>query len=396
MSINLEKKEKQILLIYYSEEGVGWLRKKLKENKTYTLKGIYNLSENDIYTSDDEDNIIEDMEIKFVIANLERDYFKFEKKRLNTNINVFFHKDVKIKNEMFIAYKGISIFQKINQVISEDIYIEKNIQQPLSGHISFEEFNRLIEKFPGYYECKKYSHARIERIIGDYFDSCSNADEKYNNYMNNKEETYRIKDTPNQIKENEKHKYDYILKILEKMLEEKAGYTEKQWQKELLEILLLVYPKYIKVFSEVRIKDNRSIDYILIDSKGNLDIIEIKKPDSTKRIISKNTYRNNYIPSKELIGSVMQIEKYIFLLNKWGNEGEKQLSKRFKNKMPNELQIKIINPQALIIIGCEDDLSEQEKNDFEIVRRKYKNIIDIITYDELIRSLKRLIKRFSI
>ena len=401
MSITLEKKEKHILLRYYSDDnGVSWLKEKLEKDERCSLKRVYHLSKNDIYISD-EDNLTEDMEIAFVIANLERDYFKFEKERLGININVFIHKDLKIKNEMFMASRKISIFQKIDKLISEDVYIEKNIQQPLSsGHISFEEFTRLIKNFPGNYELTKYTHARIERILGDYFDSCVDADKKYNNYMNRKKEIYknqqsRFDYSDEMVKKNEKDKYTYILKRLEKMLREKEGYTEKQWQKRLLKILLLIYPKYIKVFPEVRIKNKRSIDYVLIDSKGNLDIIEIKKPDSQKKIMSKNKYRNNYIPSRELIGSVMQIEKYIFILNKWGEEGEKKLTEKFKNKMPNGLKIKIINPQALIIIGCENDLSEEEKNDLEFVRRKYKNIIDIVTYDELIRSLKRLIEKFS-
>ena len=81
---------------------------------------------------------------------------------------------------------------------------------------------------------------------------------------------------------------------------------------------------YIFVFDEVKIKDtysgkDRKLDYMLVDSAGNTDIIEIKKPFS-KAIVSQSLYRDNHIPIRDLSGTVMQIEKYIFYLNKWGKK----------------------------------------------------------------------------
>lgn len=65
------------------------------------------------------------------------------------------------------------------------------------------------------------------------------------------------------------------------MLDDEISYSEAQWQEELLHIILLLYPKYIYVFKEAPVRDtynnsNRNIDYLLIDSSGNTDIIEIK------------------------------------------------------------------------------------------------------------------------
>ena len=37
------------------------------------------------------------------------------------------------------------------------------------------------------------------------------------------------------------------------------------------------------------------------------------------------------------------------------------------------------------------DFSEEQKKDFEITKRKYKNIIDIITYDDLLHRLETTI-----
>jgi hypothetical protein len=74
-----------------------------------------------------------------------------------------------------------------------------------------------------------------------------------------------------------------LLEKLKSMLDDEISYSEAQWQEELLQIILLLYPKYIYVFKEAPVRDtynnaNRNIDYLLIDSSGNTDIIEIKKP----------------------------------------------------------------------------------------------------------------------
>jgi hypothetical protein len=46
-------------------------------------------------------------------------------------------------------------------------------------------------------------------------------------------------------------------------------------------------------------------------------------------------------------------------------------------------------------MGKEDRLSPNQLADFEVVKRKYRNIVDIVTYDEMIRQLELLISRFQ-
>ncbi len=195
-------------------------------------------------------------------------------------------------------------------------------------------------------------------------------------------------------------KYEIILRKLEEMLKNENKYIEKQWQKEILQIILLLYPKYIHVFPEAPVRDtynnkNRSIDYLLVDSVGNTDIIEVKRPFGND-IVSKKQFRDNYIPIKELIGTVMQVEKYIFYLNKCGKKGENKLTEKYKEILPSGLKIKITNPNGIIIMGRDNKLSSIQKQDFEIVKRKYKNIIDIMTYDDLLRRLQFIIAKFKL
>ncbi len=87
----------------------------------------------------------------------------------------------------------------------------------------------------------------------------------------------------------------------------------------------------------------------------------------------------------------MQVEKYLFHLSKWGREGEKEILKKRKSELPVDFEIKITNPKAMIILGRDSDFTNDQQFDFEIIRRKYANIIDIMTYDDLFRRLDNII-----
>ena len=88
----------------------------------------------------------------------------------------------------------------------------------------------------------------------------------------------------------------------------------------------------------------------------------------------------------------MQVEKYIYHLSKWGIEGEAKLTEKFKKELPDGVTLHITNPKGIIIMGRSKNLSIDQKNDFEIIKRKYKSIVDIITYDDLVLRLDTIIK----
>ena len=44
-------------------------------------------------------------------------------------------------------------------------------------------------------------------------------------------------------------------------------------------------------------------DFVLVDANGYIDILEIKKPD-TQILTKQSSYRNNYVPVKNLSGSI--------------------------------------------------------------------------------------------
>jgi hypothetical protein len=91
----------------------------------------------------------------------------------------------------------------------------------------------------------------------------------------------------------------------------------------------------------------------------------------------------------------MQIEKYIFYLNKWGKKGEEKLTEYYKDELADDFKIKITNPSGIIILGRNKGLTNEQIQDFEVIKRQYKNVIDIMTYDDLIDRLEFTIKQWT-
>jgi type II secretory pathway component GspD/PulD (secretin) len=239
---------------------------------------------------------------------------------------------------------------------------------------------------------------RMDVIIKDYLEPKKDYHQTFHKYMNKKASKIG-EDILDLFNEYEADKYQKVLDKLNLMLKDEEKYNEKQWQTEILQIIRLIYPKYIAVFENVKIRDvykptNRYLDFMLIDANGNIDLVEIKKPFAKKGLVTKTVYRDNHVPVRELSGSIMQIEKYIFYLNKWGKTGEDELSKQYASQLPKDFNIKITNPGALIIMGRNDSMDKKQEEDFEIIKRKFKNVIDILTYDDLVNRLENTIKMF--
>ena len=154
----------------------------------------------------------------------------------------------------------------------------------------------------------------------------------------------------------------------------------------------MLYPKYLHAFIDAPVWDSvrrtwRFIDFLLVDSYGHVDIVEIKKPFDNC-IVSQTTYRDNHIPMRELTGTTMQMEKYIYHLGRSGRKNERKLSERYAAELPDGLHLKTVNPKGIIIMGRDSTLSGAQREDFEIIKRKYRNVIDILSYDDLLARLK--------
>lgn len=384
--------EENIILKYsnYDYFPNDWINSNLEKRISFRIKKVFNVS----YINQINKDNSEELEYYFIIGKLEDKYFQIDKLVFELKNDFYFHKDIALDKKHFIAETNISILKHIDQHISKPIYIGGEKEDTLP----YNAFLELIEAFPNTYEVKLYRQAKVTSVLEDYFDDIQDKKSSYHSYVSKKTPVYKSK-LRKTFKESEIFKYETIFEKLNAMLNSENNFTEKQWQEEIIQIILLLFPKYIAVFEEVTFKDIynnkiRRLDYGLIDFNGNLDIVEIKIPFN-ETIVSVSPYRDNHIPKRDLSGAIMQVEKYVYYLNKTGTSGEKALTKKYSDKLPKEMEVKITNPSGMIIMGRDTGLTKEQLADFEIIKRKYKNIIDIFTYDDLLRRLKVIIEQLK-
>lgn len=105
--------------------------------------------------------------------------------------------------------------------------------------------------------------------------------------------------------------------------------------------------------------------------------MEIKKPNK-QRLLTATQYRNNYVADRDLSGAIVQIEKYIYSLNHIGTKIEEDLQKRFLGELPDNVLIRVTNPQGMLLMGRSNNLSRDQLFELEIIKRQHKNIVDTV------------------
>ncbi|MFD2287148.1 DUF4263 domain-containing protein [Pedobacter petrophilus] len=398
-----------LVLEYWADMGdTTWARTQLRDEGIFSMKRTFTFTPEDLLNEEERDKIMADSmisskgdpvyehdefdnveSIAFKLGEIEGDYFVIQSGKVTSDVKVYLHKDIKFDVKLFVSQRNISVFSKLEKYIGSDIFIGGDHEDNIPEEVMWD----LIKRFPNSREKDLYEAAVISSIIREYVEYVPDYLAKYERYLNRKAKV-RSSDLQEILEEQELRKYKMILDKLNLMLRQESTYSEAQWQEEILGIITLLYPKYIHAFKNVTVKRKNDtalfLDILLLDSGGYVDIIEINKPFESA-VVSKNTYRNNHIPYKELAGTVMQIEKYIYYLNRWGADGEAEMSKKLDSQISG-IEVKLTNPGGLIIMGRDHNLSPAQKSDFEVVKRKYKNIMDILTYDELIRRLEFTIK----
>ena len=399
MNIRIFKHNNKLLLEYLPREKDGWLQARFyNEDLSYTIKHIFEVNDTDFYT--EEPYLPSDDAYYFVLGELKEDgYYHIYNHILNTYEDVLISEKASIDLKYFGISNGynLNVLKKLEELIKNQVIITDEENND-SKFIPISVFESLIAQFPTRTEQIYYTEAKITNILAEYVESTIDGQNRFDKYIKNKNK--KIIKELNNLKSSDKYeiqKYEFILNELKNVLENSDLYDESDWQNKILEIILLIFPKYILYIKELKIPDltNRSkekrIDIALFDANGNIDIIEIKKPDAGK-IITDSQYRKNHIPARTLSGSVMQTEKYLYLLNLLGKTGEDRLNQKYQNKLQKyNINIRINNPKGIVIAGDSSDFTIEKRLDFDIMRRKYMRIVDIITYDDLINRLENIL-----
>lgn len=401
--IDILKAEDKLILRYtidagYYFQNTNWIDEKLKTQDNFKISKIFNLTCNLFVELKDpeinHDDFEDYKEYNFVIAHRNENRYKLINEVFDIGYDCYLNSEIEIDLKHFLSGTKVNIIQKIIKLTKESLSIGNEEED----NLSIADFENLIEMFPNNYEINLYRDTRITSILRNFFDDVPDKKIQYERYLEKKPITQKEPklEFKKLFSENEIIKYQIILDQLKMMLENEDVYNENDWQNEILDIILLVFPKYIKIIKELKFTDtsskNRRLDFGLIDFDGNLDILEIKK-SAKINILNKGLYRDNYIANRDLIGSIMQIEKYIYYLNKGGIQLLNKLNKKHSSEVG--LSINITNPKGIIILGRSNELTKEQKNDFEIIKRKYNNIVDILTYDNLIERIEKLIMAFK-
>lgn len=158
--------------------------------------------------------------------------------------------------------------------------------------------------------------------------------------------------------------------------------SESLWGKYLKKNLFLLDSKYVKIISELNLVlgGTRNVDFGMIDTKGYLDIFEIKKPSTP--LLSNNTDRGNFYWHQSAVKAIVQAEKYLF------NAERKASSLAEDIRREQKVSVKVVKPRAILLIGLSNQLDTDEKrDDFKVLRQSLKNV-DILLYDELLEGLE--------
>lgn len=395
MSLKIEKNNWNLLLIYSPQWWIDYFNKHFSdfwnEESIWVRRSVFNFKKEDLLNPNYDEN---SDEISFILWKLENGFYKIKSNILYTKYDILVFKDCEITEKYFILGR-ISILQEFEKLANQQIIIGWNIENSIPEDV----FNNIIDSFPTSTEIFHYKNARVTNVLSEYLEWVTDSQSKYEKYLEKRNKFKTNISSLDWINEYEIEKYKFILEVLKEMLNNYEKYSEKEWEKKILDIILILFPKYIKSYNSVPLIDyytdpvkpkKRQIDLILLDSNKNIDIIEIKKP-SNNDLISQKPYstRDNHTPMRNLSSAVMQLEKYIFHLSKRWKDWEKELSAKYKE------EINIVNPKWILIIWRCNLLNPRQKFDFEIIKRQYSNIVDIITYDDLIRRLENLIDKFS-
>lgn len=385
MTISFEKVNKELILCYSPAMGTGELVERLSSDEEISIKHTFTVNKSllrDLDGSDFEDTL------RFCIGSFDDSYTLLNPEVINTDHKFFFSNDIKLKQSMFVAYRNISILRKIDALVERDIYVGGSWDA--RGGMPFEAYQSLIESFPKTAELDKYANSRIALCIKEYFPECDKYEQIYERFLAKGKRLHSVSGKNDEI---EFAQFSAALEELKQLLNNGAGINEADWQIRIRDILQLLYPKYILCTREITFSGidgyDKRPDFVLVDANGYVDILEIKKPDV--RILTKQaSYRNNYVPVREFSGAIQQIEKYIFCMTSI-EKSQREVKNKLVALLPEAITPEIVNPQGILIAGRSKGFNPQQKRDFELIKRQYKHVADIMTYDDLVARFENIV-----
>lgn len=394
--IDFTKRGDHLIMRYVPERGADdWLVKPLESQNEIPLSRRALFVRQEIYRPEIDDGFASmDACYRFIVGKLVDEYYEIDRRFLGIEYDLFLHRSLKFEKRTFVAETNIPIFRGFNSYGFKTLHVGGDHPEALPAEV----FEEMLRQFPNTYELKKYARARVSSMIRHYVPIEADHEAEYLKYRKRKASAKGTQ--PKRVfAPYETDKFEALVEKIEVMLGSSDPYHEDQWQAEILQVIQFLYPKYVRAFPEAPVWDSlagksRKIDFLLVDACGYVDAIEIKQPFS-ECMVTSNRYRDNHVPMRELNGTIMQLEKYLYHLNRWGQTGEDKLNEKYADELGDGLRIKVVNPSGIIIMGRDAAFTSDQRSDFEVIRRKYRHIAEIMTYDDLLRRLKLIRDQFK-
>ena len=163
-------------------------------------------------------------------------------------------------------------------------------------------------------------------------------------------------------------------------------HPESWWQNYIQARILLMQQGYIRPIEKmnVAIGNTKYPDFALVTHDNYLDILEIKKPDTT--ILKEDKSRGNYHWDTEISRAIIQVENYLEHIANQAAEVRSFVKDSYA------LELKVVRPRGFILAGNSADFSiQKQRDDFRLLSHGLKNVT-VITYDELLVRLENHIR----
>lgn len=420
--ISFEKKDRQLILCYETESD--WLEEKLEEDQDFQIYKTFSFSKKDLISKDEESSICYDY--KFVLGEKDQNYFRIDKEKIGATFDLYIDASLSIDQSWFVTssskrskYQDKTGEEKSSSIYGNILYAFKNFYKhdklfiDIDSDSNFEDdglhitqstYKDFVKIFPTATNVKYQTLSIFTKLLKSELDVVD-YEEIYSRYKS-REISVRNKEDikTEEICKQEKVKFIYAKDQLLKSLERSAAgefIHEDEFSKLIAQIFCFLNPKYVKIHTKLNISDytgaraNCQADLSLIDCEGNIDLIEVKSPQAYPNLFRKRQYRNHYVPSGELSGAINQLEQYLKCLTKMTTEEISNKNPALQNEM-GEIKLKAVHPKGYIIFGRDSasfngDNVNQKRLDFELIKNTYKDVVDIITFDELIKRFERII-----
>ena len=159
-------------------------------------------------------------------------------------------------------------------------------------------------------------------------------------------------------------------------------HPESWWQNYIQARILIMQQGYIRPIEKMNVVvgNTKYPDFALVTHDNYLDILEIKKPDTS--ILRADPDRGNYHWDIEISRAIIQVENYLEHIA--NNAGQV----RGFIKDTYDLELKVVRPRGFIVAGNSAEFSSQkQRDDFCLLSHGLKNVT-VITYDELLVRLE--------